>query len=228
MRRRRRCFPKRGRRSRRRWSIGPIRARLMPMGARRGRRWSEARRDIAEALGWRHDIILTSGATEAIAIVAARAKVAGRAYGATEHDAVGAAMGSEATVLPVDADGLIDLAALDERSRAGPALVAVQQVNNETGVIQPLEEIAERVRERGFAAACRLRAGGGQASAARRRLHRRVRAQARRSAGDRRPAGQGHGDACGERRTGEGLSPRHRECAGGCRFRGGAAVARFR
>ncbi len=47
-----------------------------------------ARADIAEALGWRHDVIFTSGASEAIAIVAARAKVAGRAYGATEHDAV--------------------------------------------------------------------------------------------------------------------------------------------
>ena len=31
----------------------------------------------------------------------------------------------------------------------GPALVAVQQVNNETGVIQPMAEIAERVREAG-------------------------------------------------------------------------------
>ena len=36
----------------------------------------EARRTIAEALGWRHDVILTSGASEAIEIVAARAKVA--------------------------------------------------------------------------------------------------------------------------------------------------------
>ena len=35
----------------------------------------QARRTIAEALGWRHDVILTSGASEAIQIVAARAKV---------------------------------------------------------------------------------------------------------------------------------------------------------
>jgi cysteine desulfurase len=106
----------------------------------------QARRDIADALGWRHDIILTSGATEAIAIVAERAKVAGRAYGATEHDAVGAATGSDAAILPVDDAGVIDLAKLEETLSRGPALVAVQQVNNETGVIQPLEEIAERVR----------------------------------------------------------------------------------
>jgi cysteine desulfurase len=106
----------------------------------------QARRDIAEALSWRHDIILTSGATEAIAIVAERAKVAWRAYGATEHDAVGAVMRSEAAVLPVDKSGVIDLTRLEDSLSRGPALVAVQQVNNETGVIQPLEEIAERVR----------------------------------------------------------------------------------
>jgi cysteine desulfurase len=104
-----------------------------------------ARADIAEALGWRHDVILTSGATEAISIVASRASVAGRCRGATEHDAVVAAMGEGARVLPVDASGLIDLTALDN----GGALVAVQQVNNETGLIQPLEEIRERVKEAG-------------------------------------------------------------------------------
>src|SRR6185503_2089398 len=71
-----------------------------------------ARTAIAEALDWRHDVILTSGASEAIAIVAARAKAARRLIGATEHDAVVAAMGAEAEVIPVDARGSIDLAAL--------------------------------------------------------------------------------------------------------------------
>jgi len=106
----------------------------------------QARRNVAEALSWRHNIILTSGATEAIAIVADRAKVAGRAYGATEHDAVGSAMGSGAAILPVDETGVIGLTKLEETLSRGPAVVAVQQVNNETGVIQPLEEIAERIR----------------------------------------------------------------------------------
>jgi cysteine desulfurase len=108
-----------------------------------------ARRGIADALGWRHDIIFTSGATEAVAIVAARAKAPGRAYGATEHDAVGAAMGADAAILPVDREGLVDLAGLDAVLAAGPTLVAIQQVNNETGVIQPLTVIAERVRSAG-------------------------------------------------------------------------------
>ena len=101
-----------------------------------------ARAEIAEALGWRHDVILTSGATEAISMVASRASLSGRARGATEHDAVVAAMGEGAAVLPVHANGLVELSALD----ASPALVAVQQVNNETGVLQPLEAIHERVQ----------------------------------------------------------------------------------
>jgi cysteine desulfurase len=104
-----------------------------------------ARADIAEALGWRHDVILTSGATEAISMVAARASLAGRVRGATEHDAVVAAMGEGAAVLRVDANGLVELSAFD----ASPALVAVQQVNNETGVLQPLEAIYERLRDTG-------------------------------------------------------------------------------
>ena len=109
----------------------------------------KARADIAQALDWRHDVILTSGASEAIAIVAARAAAARRLIGATEHDAVVAAMGGEAQVIPVDERGRIDLAALEAALTGEPALVAVQQVNNETGVIQPIDEIAAMVRAAG-------------------------------------------------------------------------------
>jgi len=108
-----------------------------------------ARTTIAEVLGWRHDVIFTSGASEALAIAGARARVAGRWHGATEHDAVPAAMGAQSRVLPVRADGLIDLAALDAALAEGPALVAIQQVNNETGVLQTLDTIADRVRAAG-------------------------------------------------------------------------------
>src|SRR3954469_9247178 len=55
----------------------------------------EARRTVAEALGWRHDASFTSGATEAIAIAAARAEVGRRIIGPTEHDAVVAGMGAD-------------------------------------------------------------------------------------------------------------------------------------
>ena len=108
-----------------------------------------ARKTIADTLGWRHDVILTSGASESIAIVAHFAKPKRRLVGATEHDAVPAAMGEGASLLPVNADGLIELAALDAALEGEPALVAIQLVNNETGVIQPLAEISERVRAAG-------------------------------------------------------------------------------
>jgi len=109
----------------------------------------EARSTIAEALDWRHDVIFTSGASEAVEIVAERAKAAGRAHGATEHAIVHHAMGGTSTIIPVGPNGLIDEGALDAILADGAALVAIQHVNNETGVIQPLERLAPRIREAG-------------------------------------------------------------------------------
>lgn len=109
----------------------------------------EARRTIAEALDWRHDVIFTSGASEAVEIVAARAGVAGRAHGATEHAIVHYAMGPDSRPIPVHSSGLIDESALEAVLAEGPALVAIQHVNNETGVIQPLDRIIEKVRAAG-------------------------------------------------------------------------------
>jgi cysteine desulfurase len=109
----------------------------------------DARAAIADALGWRHDVIFTSGASEAVEIAAARARVPGRVHGATEHAIVPHAMGPRSAVVPVTADGLIDEEGLDAILTRGPALIAIQHVNNETGVIQPLEGIAEKVRAAG-------------------------------------------------------------------------------
>jgi len=109
----------------------------------------EARSTIAEVLGWRHDVIFTSGASEAVEIAAKRARVPGRAHGATEHAIVPYAMGSASKVIPVTPDGLIDEGALEGILAQGPALIAIQQVNNETGVIQPVDRIAERIRAAG-------------------------------------------------------------------------------
>ena len=114
----------------------------------------DARRTIADALDWRHDVILTSGATEAIHIVASRAKAERRIVGPTEHEAVMAAMGSDAEVPPVDTNGLIDMAAFEQALAGGPALVAIQLVNNETGVIQRIEHIQELVRCAGSLLLC--------------------------------------------------------------------------
>lgn len=117
---------------------------------RRARALLERARDtIREALGWRHDVIFTSGASEAVAIASARARVEGRTVGATEHAIVPHEMGADAALIPVDGDGIIDMDALNAALEAGPSLVAIQQVNNETGVIQPLDEIAKAVRAAG-------------------------------------------------------------------------------
>lgn len=109
----------------------------------------EARTTLAATLGWRHDVIFTSGASEAIEIAAARARIAGRAHGATEHAIVPHAMGEGSIVIPVGADGLIDETALDALLAAGPALVAIQAVNNETGILQPLDRLAPKIRAAG-------------------------------------------------------------------------------
>jgi len=100
-------------------------------------------------LGWRHDVIFTSGASESIELVAARARIPGRAHGATEHTIVPHAMSPSSKVIPVGTNGLIDEAALDAILAQGPALVAIQMVNNETGIIQPLERITPKIHEAG-------------------------------------------------------------------------------
>ena len=109
----------------------------------------EARATIADVLGWRHDVIFTSGASESIEVVGHRARLPGRAHGATEHPIVPHAMGRKSKLVPVLPNGLIEEEALDAILAEGPALVAIQQVNNETGVIQPLDRIALKVRAAG-------------------------------------------------------------------------------
>ena len=98
-----------------------------------------ARARVAAALNWDGEVIFTSGASEAIAI-ALRGHDA--AVSAVEHDAVLAVAG--ATRLPVGPDGYVDRNAIK-----GAARYAVQSVNNETGVIQPMAEIADIVRANG-------------------------------------------------------------------------------
>ncbi|PTQ07356.1 aminotransferase [Sphingomonas oleivorans] len=103
----------------------------------------EARARIVAALGWQGALIFTSGASEALAIALGRAKAGERRISTVEHDAV-RRVAKDAAPVPVGADGLILLGDVP----AG-ALVAVQAVNNETGVIQPLEAIAGAVRAAG-------------------------------------------------------------------------------
>ena len=79
---------------------------------------------------------------------------------ATEHAAVLdtcewlAGQGVDLTVLPVGRDGLLDLADLQRALDDRVLLVAVMLVNNEIGVIQPIEEIAKLARGVGALMLC--------------------------------------------------------------------------
>ncbi len=103
----------------------------------------EARARVKAALGWDGEVIITSGASEALAIAIGQCVHPLTAVSAVEHEAL-LRHADERANIPVDAIGRIDPA-----DCALPGLVAVQQVNNETGVIQPLATIAAAVRGAG-------------------------------------------------------------------------------
>jgi cysteine desulfurase len=122
----------------------------------------EARQQIADFLNAEaSELVFTSGATEAINLAL---KGVAEGYSnkgkhivtvSTEHKAVLDTCqdlekkGFEITYLSVNKDGLIDLEELKQALRHDTILVSVMLVNNETGVIQPIAEIAEIVRENG-------------------------------------------------------------------------------
>ena len=56
--------------------------------------------------------------------------------------------GFEVTYVPVDADGLIDLQALERAIRPETILITVMHANNEVGTIQPISEIARLAKSR--------------------------------------------------------------------------------
>jgi cysteine desulfurase len=113
-----------------------------------------ARARIAEALGWDGEVILTSGASEAIALAMQASKTDGWIVSPTEHDAVQRIADrapDTRTVLrlAVDLDGRLVLASLQRALDAGAKrpLVIVQSVNSETGVMQDVEAVTAMARE---------------------------------------------------------------------------------
>ncbi len=111
----------------------------------------DARGRIAARLGLPADsIIFTSGGTEALALGLNGFGPRPRLVGSSEHAAVREAA-PDARLLPVDGDGRILADALaDMLAAAGPgALVAIQQANNETGVVQDMEALAAIVHAAG-------------------------------------------------------------------------------
>lgn len=103
----------------------------------------DARARLKAALHWDGEVIFTSGASEALALAISRCVQPLAGVSVVEHEAVLRHAGDAARIA-VDGLGLVDPAAC-----ALPGLVAVQQVNNETGVMQPLEAIAAAVRGAG-------------------------------------------------------------------------------
>lgn len=122
----------------------------------------DAREQVAALIGSEPgEIIFTSGATEAINLALKGVYAAYASKGRhiitaqTEHKAVLdtcaalEAQGAEITVLPVDHEGTVDLAALKNALRPDTILVAIMLANNETGTIQPVREIADLVHANG-------------------------------------------------------------------------------
>jgi cysteine desulfurase len=118
----------------------------------------QAREDVARLVGAEsRNVTFTSSATEANATALTPAiEVGGRRgardrllVSAVEHPSVlnGGRFGAgQVEVLPVTSDGVVDLDALRlALSRSVRPLVSVMQANNESGVVQPISEIADIV-----------------------------------------------------------------------------------
>jgi cysteine desulfurase len=121
-----------------------------------------ARRQVAKLVGASaRDVVFTSGATEsnnfAIRGVAENAAEGRRhiAVSAIEHKSVLQAAdrlarsGWRVSILPVDGEGRLDLAAARAVVTTETALVSVMAANNEIGVLQPLAEVAAIAHEAG-------------------------------------------------------------------------------
>jgi len=131
-------------------------SRTHTFGARAKQIVERARDQVAAVVGARRDeVIFTSGATESnnLALLGLRdaaERQGGRHLITTgiEHKAVLEPLerleraGFEVTRLAVGASGAVDPAALREALRPDTWLVSIMQVNNETGVRQPLAELA--------------------------------------------------------------------------------------
>ncbi|WP_336986050.1 cysteine desulfurase family protein [Altererythrobacter aquiaggeris] len=108
-----------------------------------------ARERVAALLPPDGKVIFTSGATEAINLAIRGAPGSGPiAVSAIEHSAVGdtADAVGPAERWPVGGDGLVNL---DYKFENKPRMIAVMQVNNEIGSVQPIVEVERRARKSG-------------------------------------------------------------------------------
>jgi cysteine desulfurase len=113
-----------------------------------------AREAVADLMPDGGTVSFTSGATEALNW-AIKGTTGAIVTLATEHAAVldtvaaEARRGRQVVVLPVGADGLVDLAAARAAIGPGTGLVAAMLVNNEIGTIQPIEQLAALAKQAG-------------------------------------------------------------------------------
>ena len=111
-----------------------------------------AREEIAGLLGGvdPRGVVFVSGGTEANNLALLGTDRERVLVSAVEHDSVRQVLPTAETI-PVDRDGVVALDALDRLLAADPrpALVSVMFANNETGVIQPVGEIASLARRYG-------------------------------------------------------------------------------
>ena len=115
-----------------------------------------ARESVAALLGCRaSEVVFTSGGTESDNLAIAGMTLPGDHIitSSVEHHAVLFACkhleetGCEVTYLPVDGRGLVDPADVRRALRANTKLISIMMANNETGVLQPVEEIGKIAAE---------------------------------------------------------------------------------
>jgi cysteine desulfurase len=118
-----------------------------------------ARESVAKLLGCRApEIVFTSGGTEGDNLALAGLAKAGDHVitSSVEHHAVLHAanhleeIGCELTVLPVDGSGLVDPADVQRALRPSTKLISIMMANNETGALQPVEEIGKLAVDAGL------------------------------------------------------------------------------
>jgi cysteine desulfurase len=121
-----------------------------------------AREQVAALLPKGGRVIFTSGATEALNQAIRSVPRGTIAYSAIEHSAVVNAVvatGAAMQELSVGSDGLVDP---DVAIAEGTGLVAVMQVNNEIGTVQPVARLATRAHEMGALFLCDAVQGAGK------------------------------------------------------------------
>ena len=129
------------------------------LGQESNRLLEKSRKQILDLLKLKHhDVIFTSGATEANNLAIKGYALANRSRGnhlitvATEHPSVLNTFralekyGYEITILPVNKKGVLEVNSLKAAIKDNTILVSVMAVNNEIGAINPIGEIGELLK----------------------------------------------------------------------------------